>query len=401
MKEENKKLLIKILLSVLLVLLTGAAVFGCSYLYTKDIYKMIRNVVMAVMGALVVLDAYWVSAGKGKLDYQKENGGHFGGFVCIYLIGLLFAVALPVLPASGWPYMVFFAAFACFSNMACGITTGSVLLMITVFLTPEAGVEIFLLYFMSGVVAVTLFQNVDEAFQVGVPIALSILFLLVCETANIVLFVNEKFSLEMFVIPVTNLIISAILLVAILKAYNTFVVNRFRDKYQVINDQEYPLMAELKEKHREEYYHTIHTAYLSDRIAKRLQLNENVTKAVSYYLKIGILRGENNWENVRAICEEHHFPPEVMEVLQECLCNPNPRRKETVVILFADEIIANLQAIFAENKEAVVDYALLMDKIYKKKIESGLLKDNLMTYSELQTMRKIFVEEKLYYDFLR
>lgn len=401
MKEENKKLLVHILLSVLLVLLTGAAVFGCSYLYTEDLYRMIRNVVMAVMGSLVVLDTYWVAAGKGRLDYQKENGVHFGRFVVIYFIGLVFAVALPVLPAAGWPYMALFTALSCFSNMACGITTGSVLLMMTVSLTPDAGAEIFLLYFMSGVVAVTLFQNVDDAFKVGVPIVVSLVFLLVCETANVVLFANEKLNPELFVVPVTNLIISAIMLVAILKAYNFLVVNRFRDKYQVINDQEYPLMAELKAKHREEYYHTIHTAYLSDRIAKKLHLDEAVTKAATYYLKIGTLRGENNWENVKAVCEEHKFPPEVMEVLKECLATAMPRRKETVVIVFADEIIGQIQTIFAQDKEAVVDYVQLTDKVYKKKIESGLLKDNLITYSELQMMRKIFVEEKLYYDFLR
>lgn len=401
MKEENKKLLMEIMLSVLFVLLTGAAVYGGSYFYTENRYLLIRNVVMAVMGALVVLEAFWISAGKEKLDYQKENGVHFGRFVGIYLIGLLFAVVFPVLPAAGWPYMVLFTALACFSNMACGITAGSVLLMITVFLTPEAGAEIFMLYFMSGVVAVCLFQSVDEAFKVGVPILLSLLFLLVCETANTVLLVNEKLNLELFVIPVTNLIISAILLVAILKVYNSLVVNRYRDKYQVINDQTYPLMEQLKETHREEYYHTIHTAYLSDRIAKKLHLNEAVTKAATYYLKIGTLKGENSWENVKAVCEEHKFPPEVMEILKECLDEPRPKRKETVVILFADELIARIQEIFAEDKNAAVDYTALMDKIYKKKIESGLLKENYMTYSELQTMRKIFAEEKLYYDFLR
>lgn len=401
MKEKNKKLLFNSIMSALIVVLTGGAVFGCSYFYMENEYQIIRNTVMAVMGALVVLYTFFVSAKKGRLDYQKEHEGIFGRFVIVYMLGLLFAVALPVLPASGWPYMVIFMALACFSNMACGITAGSVLLMITVFLTSSAGTEIFILYFMSGVVAITLFQNVDEAFDVGVPTLLSLLFLFVCETANIVLFVNEKLTVELFVIPVINVVISAIMLAAILKVYNYLIVNQYRDKYQVINDQEYPLMVELKEKHREEYYHTIHTAYLSDRIAKKLHLNEMVTKAASYYLKIGTLRGENNWENVKEICEEHKFPIEVKNVLKECLDVKEPKQKETVVVVFADEVIGALQEIFAKDKEATVDYTQLVDKIFHKKMEGGLLKDNLITYSELQTMRKIFVEEKLYYDFLR
>lgn len=401
MKEENKGLVLRIVLSVLLVVLTGGAVFVCSYLYTENEYQMIRNVVMAVMGALVVLDVYWISAAKHNLDYQNEEGEKFGRFCVIYFIGVLFAVTFPMLPSAGWPYMVVFVALACFSNMTCGITTGSVLLMITIMLSSNLSAEIFILYFMSGVVAVALFQNVDEAFKVGVPILLSLSFLLVCETANVVLFVNEKLNLELFVIPVINVIISAIMLVVILKVYNAQMVNKYRDKYQIINDQEYPLMAELKEKHREEYYHTIHTAYLSDRIAKKLHLNEAVTKAASYYLKMGVLCENNDWENIEQVCTEHQFPKEVKEVLKECLYTASPKQKETVVVVFADEVIAALQDIFAKDKEAVVDYAQLVDKIFRKKIERGLLRDNLITYSELQTMRKIFVEEKLYYDFLR
>lgn len=401
MKEKNNKgVIAAIAHSVLLVILTGAVVFGCSYLYMENKYQIIRNVVMSLMGALLVLYTFWLSAGKNTLDYQNKE--YFGRFTLVYYIGLLFAVTFPALPTSGWPCMVIFTALAFFSNMVCGMSAGSVLLMITLFLTPNLGMEVFILYFMSGVVAIALFQNLDESFKVGIPILLSLSFLLVCETANIVLFLNEKLNTDMFVIPVINIVISAIMLIILLKVYSFLVIHKYRDKYQVINDQEYPLMIELKEKFREDYYHAIHTAYLSDRIAKKLNLNEPVTKAASYYLKIGKLKGENNWENVKEICLENKFPPEVMEVLHECLDSDTKRiQKETAVVLFADSVIASIQYVFSKDKEAKVDYPQLIDKIFRKKIESGLFTYNLITYSELQTMRKIFVEEKLYYDFLR
>jgi len=401
MEEKNKKKKpADIIQSVFFVVVNAGLVYIYSYIYMETEFQILRNVVMAVMGALLILYVFWSCAVNGKLDY--ENHKKFGRFTLFYYLGLAFVGMFPALPYAGWPFMVIFTALALFGNMACGVTAGSVLLMIAVFMIPEMSVEVFVLYFMSGVVAIALFQNLDSSFKVGIPVLLSLLFLAVSEMANMILFVNERLNIEMFVIPATNVIISAILLLALLKIYNYCVTNRYKDKYQIINDQEYPLMAELKEKYKKEYYHTIHTAYLTSRIAKKLKLNEEVTKAATYYLKIGNLAGENTWENVEKICYANRFPAEVNKILKECL-EPSEKciEKETVVVLFSDAVITAIQDIFAKDKEAVIDYAKLTDDVIQKGINNGFLTDNLLTYSEFQSMRKIFVEEKLYYDFLR
>ncbi len=399
-EKDKKKWLADGVQSLLFVIVNGGLIYVYSYVYMDTEYQILRNVVMTVMGSLLILYVFWSCAVNGRLDY--DNHKKFGRFTLFYYLGLVLVGVFPILPYSGWPFIVIFMALALFGNMVCGITAGSVLLMIAVFMTPGLSADVFILYFMSGVVAISLFQNLDESFKVGIPILLSLLFLTVSETANIILFMNERLNMEMFVIPVTNVIVSAIMLIALLRVYNHLVANKYQDKYQVINDQEYPLMVELKEKYKAEYYQTIHTAYLTGRIAKRLSLNEEVTKAATYYLKIGNLKGENNWENVYEICKEHRFPNEVTKVLFECLA-PSSKyiEKETVVVLFADAVIASIQDIFSKDKEAVIDYGKLVDDIFQQKIDSGFLSDNLLTYSELQTMKKIFAEEKLYYDFLR
>lgn len=403
MKEEkNKELLFSVIISVLLVVITGASVCVCSWFLLENEYQIIRNGVMAVMGTLVVLYIFWISVEKGKLDYQKkEYGVSFRRFAIVYSIGLLFALVCPILPYAGWPYMVLFAALACFSNMACGVAAGSIFLMITILLVPGAGIEIFILYFMSGIVAIVLFQNIDETFQVGIPIVLSILFLLVCEMANIILFVDGNLRMELFVIPVINIGCCAIILVVLIKLHRYLTINKDKKRCWIVVAEDYPLMVQLKEKNRKEYNRAIHTAYLSERIAQKLHLDETVAKTAASYLRIGILQEENNWDSAKRIYEEHKFPSEVRELLWECLNDNRPKKKETIVVLVADEVIATLQEIFAKNKEADVDYAQVVDKIYKEKIAKGILRDNPITFMELQIMRKQFLEEKLYYDILR
>lgn len=401
MKEKDKGLFSSVVLSVLFVILTGGAVCACSFFYIGNTMLIIRNTVMAVLGALVVLDAFWVSAEKEMLDYQKENGVSFQRFVIIYFFGLCLAVICPLFPYEGWPYMILFAALALFSNMACGMSAGTILLMISVFLTPGVGTEAFILHFMCGIVVITLFQNVDENFKAGVSIGLSLGALLVCETAIVVLFEEEQLSLQLVVIPIINVVMNAVLLIVLVKVYQRFVLNKYTHSYQRLNDTDFALLAALKEKSPEEYYHAINTARLSEHIAKKLQLNDLPAKTAASYLKLGVLCEENNWENVKSLCKKYKFPPAVMELLRECLDDSRPKQKETVVILFADEVISVLQDIFKKDIDAEVDYAQIVDKIYHQKIVDGMLRENPITYTELQVMRKQFLEEKLYYDILR
>ena len=75
-----------------------------------------------------------------------------------------------------------------------------------------------------------------------------------------------------------------------------------------INDPECPLLVELKNVSKPEYYHTIHTAYLCSRIALQLKLDDAVVKACAYYHKIGLLKGENNWENAEQILAGNQIP---------------------------------------------------------------------------------------------
>ena len=73
-----------------------------------------------------------------------------------------------------------------------------------------------------------------------------------------------------------------------------------------INDPECPLLVELKNVSKPEYYHTIHTAYLCSRIALQLKLDDAVVKACAYYHKIGLLKGENNCGRM-----QNRFLPEI------------------------------------------------------------------------------------------
>ena len=75
--------------------------------------------------------------------------------------------------------------------------------------------------------------------------------------------------------------------------------------------------------------------------------------------------------------------------------------KETIVVLFSDCIVSSILYLFEKDPKAQLNYKQLIDTVFKKKLETDELWCNEISLAQLSEMKKIFVEEKLYYDFLR
>lgn len=399
-KNKKKQKTIQVVQFILVFILSGVIAGAGSFCYGKGTDEMIRNVIMEMLGTGIVLFALKASEISGLYFYP--NAGNYRNFILLYLAALLAAVLFPLLPVAGWTYLVVFVVLSLFSNSISGLAAGSVCLMLSVMLETEGGYPEFFLYFFSGLAGIMVFNHLNENFKVGLPIFISLLCLTVCLGANVLLFEQEKFNLSQLLIAAINLMLSFILLLIILKIFSNSVVHKDRERYMELNDPECPLLVQLKEKSKDEYYHAVHTAYLGDKIARSLGLDDAAAKAVGYYHRIGQLKGENTWENVAAICDEYRFPPNARKILQEYVDPSKPMVScESIVILFSDCIVSSILYLFSKDAKAKLDYQQIVDAVFRKKLENKELWQNEITLAQLQKMRMIFIEEKLYYDFLR
>lgn len=398
--EKDKKFEWKrILIFGMMFFLSGGIAFAGSILFKNSAEGVIRNTVMVMAGTGTVVFAFAMSEINKLFVYRNE--GKYSRFALMYLGGLTASIFLPYLPVIGWPFLVIFVLLGVFSNGITGLIAGSVCLLISVNLAG-GNFAIFWMYFISGVVGTLVFSMLNEEFRVGLPMFISLLILTLCLTANVILFSQEQLSAVQFLIPVINLMVCCILLLISLKVFSSTVIHRNREKYMDINDPEFPLLVQLKEMSKEEYYHAVHTAYLSDRISKRLKLDDAAAKACGYYHRIGRLKGENTWENVCAVCNEYHFPPNTKKILKEYVDDSEKLvSKETVVVLFADCIVSSIQYLFEKDPKAELDYEQIINTVFDKKLETDELWDSDISLSQIREMKKIFIEEKLYYDFLR
>lgn len=391
-------------LGLLVAAVAGVWLLGRLQQAGQDI--QLRNMVMTAMGMAVLSLLVRQEAAEHLMQYDNER--HLMRFYLCLLACLAVALACVFLPVGAWPFLVVYITLALYGSTFLGAAAGSVLLMITV-LGSGAESQMFMMYLVCGLIGVSLFRCLDTEFRVGVPFAISLLALLVCETANVVLFANERLDMELFVVPAANVIISAILLLGILKLFSQSVTYRYRVAYMELTAPECELLTRLKEEAREDYYQSMHTAYFCERIGGRLELDVQAVKAAGFYHKIGVLyqnkdtdEGKEQGEELFAMFHKRHFPPAMQEILKEYLLPDRiVRRKETAVLILSDAVTAAIIHLLAADKGRNLDYDKIIDSVFKIKLDSGVLSQCLISMKEITQMKKIFKEEKLYYDFLR
>lgn len=227
----------------MMFLLSGGIACAGSLLYQPETESLIRNVVMALAGTGIVIYAYLFSETAGLFIYRNE--GKYDKFAVVYLGSMIAAIFFPWLPVTGWPFLVIFVLLGVFSNGITGMMAGSVCLLLAVNFAG-GDLSVFWLYFISGLAGILMFSNLNDDFLVGLPVIVSLLVLILCLTANVVLFSREQLAVEQFTIPAMNMMICCILLLVILKAFSSSVIHKDQEKYMEINDPECPLLVQLK-----------------------------------------------------------------------------------------------------------------------------------------------------------
>jgi len=395
---KNKTFLQKTL--PILVFLSGVAVtIGLAVWRQMSAGDVIRNTIVMVFAFFALSAGMVTSIERETMLY--DNREHLGRFAMVYLAGLGMVCAAFYLPPKIWPVIVLAVALSLTSNAVVGMSA-YVTLMLLIALSTGGQAYIFYMNIIVGLIAITLFKDIDEEFHYMGALCVSCIALLVCENAFYLLYENTRPSLNQYVLPLLNVFVSCLLLLFGLKYYSKKVVHLYQDKYQQINDPEFVLLAKLKKENPKAYYHAVHTAYFCDKIALRIGADQYLCKALGYYSQMQKFRQLADDKEQMDFVRYYQFPPDLSQALAELSDKEIPlRRKETAIAYFADAVVTSIHYFFERDKNAVIDYKQAIPLIFKRKTDSGILKESDLTMGELEAMKELFVEENLYYDFLR
>ncbi|WP_029321484.1 hypothetical protein [Butyrivibrio sp. AE3004] len=399
-KLNNNDKLINVLFGSIFFV-TGLMMLGFSFLYNLSIEEIIRNTFTGFLCGGILIYMLNDASVRGLFSY--DNGHKRNRFVISYYIALILSMALPLITVEVWPYLFVFLLLGLFSTNEIGLFSGTMLVMFSVLLEKEGSYSEFFMYFIAGTVVLVLLRDLNETTKIGVPIFISISLLFTLVVAYDILFQNRSFSITLLIVPLVNILINLILMLILLNIFGVYVIRKSNDRYMDINDTEYPLLVQLKEKDKDAYFKAIHIAYLAERIALDLNLNARAVKTMSYYYKIGVIDGSKSWDEVKHFYIDNSFPDEAITYLKEYIQNDKSSQlsKEAAIIFMCETLITSINYLFKKDKQTKINYDELIEKIFELKIDNKELYNYNISLYELERMKTLMKKEKLYYDFLR
>lgn len=399
MEESKNPRGTRIKLYIVLMIVSIAAVAGVWLLYEIPEVRALQILVTVVLGQITVIFTY-----ESGLLYDNMVSGitdRPAMFPVTYMIVMAASVVMAAMPVTAWPVAVIYVLLTIMSNIPCGIVSGSVCLFLASGAIDIGAYPFIYVYLLTGIAAAVLVAHLDEQFKIALPVCIVEIILMTGLGVTLVCTVNS-FSVEMLVYPTVNLAVTLILILFILKAYSARVIFKEEDKYIELNDPECMLLSELKKVSPEDYHKTVHIVYFCDRVSSALGLDAPKVKCAGLYHRVGVIGGAYNWDNTRMVCEEQNLPEEVMSILKEFEDPNTPMvQTETAVLFMCECIVTSIQYLFSKNNEIKLEYPSLIEAIFKQRIEAGVFKQSNISIKQFELMKKVFMEEKLYYDFLR
>lgn len=329
----------------------------------------------------------------------KEN---LFSFVLVYTFSLFMASLYSYLPNMSWVYLPISILILYFSTPMIALVSTYICLFLTVFLA-ETSYMVQLLYMVSILCTILAFENAKTTKKYVYAGIISLSIHTALTVSYYILFLEGALKSDIYLYSILNIVINMVTMIFAIGIVDHIVIRRYTTIYSTINDQEYSLMKELKEKNEKIYYHAIHQAYFCDKIAPKLNLNSSLIRTGTYYKNIVSIKEEDIFENLVDILEHHHFPKPSIELIIELY---NQREvealsKEACLIIVTDEVIGTIERIFEKNKNIKINMDELIDAIALDLYKRKMFMNSTFTFHELEVTLQFFKEEKLYYDFLR
>ena len=371
-ERQNDRGVVKYIIIALAFLIPMAMAALKGVLRQETTEQMIQGFLLTALFSFLVL---------GKAVCNK---GEVWFYQCLF-ISYAVSVLCYFLPVVGWPYGFVFVIWTLYTSTLDACIYPSLLLVILAFFKASGNGMEWLAYFFLGLTACVLFSRWKEEKNTNYSLAVFGCCFLICQCIFLVLSRGIRIDLERLIILIANLLITLILCVVILKRYLKNILERYADAYSILNEPTNPLLEEFKELQPKEYMLRIHIAYFCERIAKQIGIAAEPIRCATLYMSMQ---------------DKADFPPKVREIWEEYKRNPKGLiTTETLVLMTSEKVVTALST-YIEKHGKKENYQAEINTILNLMEKKQFCYQSNVTYRDWQRIKKVFLEEKLYYDFL-
>ncbi len=393
----KKRLAAKIYIFGIIKLLTAPALVFLS-VFLRD--SLTRYTLTAALSTLLLSAFFMLTELSEYTSMPYKNAAHPVRNLVVFA-GISFLCAFcAFIPEFIIPVASLCLIYMILSSFKTG-TTASLLFVSMIMIVTGEGGWLFLYYFSCAFLLMLLYSKPGYLDRIVLPLLL-FSALRISLFALIVILPDTNVTPQLMIAAAGGLILDLVIASVGVYRLRQDVVKRTSIRLTAISDPEHPLLKELRNESRDEFFRAVHTAYLCKNCAVKIGADEYLARALGYYHRIGVLRGDNMNipQKTLSIATENEFEPELIELIREYgAISGGSLSKETSIVIICDSLVSAVTDKFKYSDS--VDYDEMIDYVMDFYKKDNHFSQSLLSLKELDRIEKCLKGEKLYYDFLR
>lgn len=261
------------------------------------------------------------------------------------------------------------------------------ILTISYCLIQSGNVEEFICYFTFGTLILLLTQFLDRLRN-------ALLIAAIAVTTNLAfLILLNDFSLIYTKDVVYGLISTAFLVGIVWVVQMFFVPNQKNVEAEPESELNPIVMKQLKAFSDNLYEHSMYIGQLSKKAAKLIGAEETIAYAGGCYHEVGRMEGKDYIQAGEKMLKGYGISAQVIDVVKEHNIHKGiPTSKEAAIVMLSDSIVSTMIYLKEKQPEAQVSVEEIVQSIFKRRLEKGLLAQSGLGEKELDTLQTYYCE---------
>ncbi len=165
-------------------------------------------------------------------------------------------------------------------------------------------------------------------------------------------------------------------------------------RYIYLCEDNYPLVQDIKSFSMAEYNHGRRVSKLSAFCASEIGAKVDTAALAGFYYRLGKMEGEPEIDNALKLANQHCFPHDVMDIMEEYGgILRRPQTKESAIVHMVDALVTKIELLGADTMSSTWNQDMVIYQTLNELSQQGLYDESGMSMNQFLRIREKLVQE--------
>lgn len=199
---------------------------------------------------------------------------------------------------------------------------------------------------------------------------------------------------KVFIYAIISGLVCCLVLTALYQPLYRLSKSEERVNYIRLIEENYPLVIDIKNFSKAEYNHAKRVSKLSAFCAKEIGANEKCAACAGFYYRLGKMEGEPEIDNALKLANNHCFPGDVMDVMEEYGGILRlPQTPESAIVHMVDALVTKIELLDQDTMSSTWNQDMVIYQTLNELSQKGFYDESKMSMNQFLKIREKLVQE--------